>query len=226
MRRAGAAALITLLAGIGIGAWAASTLGVRSNNGATGPLQLTPKVVTVERASISSVVVLSAVIVHSAAGYEAVADIDPNLLYRFYTAPKRVVVKIDHGPAPFECVFSSVGLASGGESLTASQAAAAPIELVCRIPNGLRVFAGIRCLMAVTTAEATNALVIPLTAAEGQTDASFVFLVQPDASTIRHAVTLGINDGTLVEVLAGLQVGDRILDLPPSTFPSDTAAGA
>jgi hypothetical protein len=155
--------------------------------------------------------------------FEAEATVDPSLLYRFYAGtPVAVKVQIDKGPAPFDCPFVSLGIpngASGGGGDPTTQS----VYFRCRIPTSIRVFGGIRCVVAVTTAVATNALVIPLTSVEGATDTGFVTLVSPGGRQSTVLVQLGLSNGVDVQVLSGLKDGDTILDLPPSIIPSGVA---
>jgi macrolide-specific efflux system membrane fusion protein len=155
--------------------------------------------------------------------YQVVAVLDPALLYRFYGGPPLDIrVQIDQGPAPFECSFLSLGTSSDAGAATDS--GAAPVELRCRIPSNIRVFSGIRCVVAATTGIAESALVIPVTAVTGTADTGYVTLLGPSGSQSTVLVKLGLTDGVRVQVLAGLKVGDRILDLPPSLLPGINGA--
>jgi hypothetical protein len=185
---------------------------------------LTPKVVLVERGDVRSVVVLKGIVLGLPEAYRAVAVVDPALLYRFYDRPVSILVKIDKGPAPFDCPFLSTGLATGSAP-PADLGSAGPVYVSCRIPKGVRVFAGIPCLVAVTTAVANNVLLVPVTAVEGGADVGFVTLIDSSGKQLRRQVQLGVSDGTRIQVISGVSEGDRILDLPPSLFPSDSPYG-
>jgi macrolide-specific efflux system membrane fusion protein len=150
--------------------------------------------------------------------YQVVATLVPTLLYRFYGGPPLDIrVQIDQGPAPFECSFLSLGTAGGAGG--ASGSGAAPVELRCRVPGQERVFAGIRCVVAATTGVAKNALVIPVTAVTGTADSGYVTLLGPSGTQSTVLVRLGLTDGARVQVLGGLKLGDRVLDVPPSVLP-------
>jgi multidrug efflux pump subunit AcrA (membrane-fusion protein) len=146
--------------------------------------------------------------------YQAVATVDPSLLYRFYGGPPlAVLVEIDKGPAPFACPFVSLGLPL--QSAGGPQAQTQPVEFVCSVPSGEEVFSGVPCVIGVTTAAANNAIAIPVTAVEGSAQVGYVTIVGKDGTESRTEVQLGISDGTYVQVLTGLAAGDRILDIPP-----------
>jgi len=142
--------------------------------------------------------------------FRAEAIVEPALLYRLYTRPVSIRAQIDRGPAPFDCPYLSVGadLSSGGNPLDA------PVIFRCAVPDGVRAFAGVRVELAVTTAIAENALLVPVEAVEGTADSGVVTVVQPDGTQVRRSVTLGITDGVRVQVLSGLTDIDRILEFP------------
>lgn len=141
--------------------------------------------------------------------FEALAQVPAPLLYRFYDTPAGLLVRIDRGPAPFECPLTSLGatVAPGTNPLDA------PIELRCAIPSSIRVFAGVRLTIAAVTDEAVDALLIPVQSVVGTVDQGIVSLVTASGPVAR-SVRLGITDGASVVVLDGLEEGDQILDPP------------
>lgn len=148
--------------------------------------------------------------------FEAVATVDPSLLYRLYEPPVSITTQIHRGPAPFACPFVSLGAdtSDGGSALDA------PVRLRCAIPGSIRVFAGVRVRLAVVTGEATDALLLPVEAVGGSADEGFVTLVGNDGQRTRRTVRLGLTDGLRVQILSGLADGDQVLD-PPETEPGD-----
>lgn len=157
-----------------------------------------------------NVAIGDSIAVVSTGQFDAVAEVEPELLYRLYEPPMRIVVKIDRGPAPFDCSFGSLGTDS-----TAPTTEDSKVHLRCRIPLAQRVFPGVRGRMAVTTGHVEQAILVPLTAVEGSADTGFVTLVLPDGVKERRQVVLGITDGSRIEIKAGLSGGDTILDLVP-----------
>jgi multidrug efflux pump subunit AcrA (membrane-fusion protein) len=153
--------------------------------------------------------------------YQAVATVDPSRLYRLYQPPVSVRVQIERGPAPFDCPFASLG----AEVAAGDNPYDAPITFRCSIPDGVRVFAGIRVRIAVVTGEALNALNVPVEAVEGAADNGWVTLLLADGSRSRRSVKLGITDGLRIQILDGLAEGDRILD-PPQLDAGSAASGS
>jgi hypothetical protein len=149
-------------------------------------------------------------------GFDAIATVDPAQLYRFYEQPSSVRVQLDHGPAPFDCRFVSIGV----ETATGGDALAAPATLRCAIPYSVRVFAGVRLKIAAVTAEAKHVLALPVETVVGQADSGYVTIVRADGSHQRRDISLGITDGFRVEILAGLAAGESVLD-PPEVDSSD-----
>jgi hypothetical protein len=58
-------------------------------------------------------------------------------------------------------------------------------------------------------------VIIPLSAVLGQADKGQVTVVSDDGKREVRTVKLGINDGTKVQVIDGLQAGEKILDRAP-----------
>lgn len=168
--------------------------------------------------------------------FRAVASIAPNDVYRFYEEPEEILLQIDRGPAPEPCEFLSL---EAGDTVAEDSGDGGPgggpagaLELACRVPDGLRVFPGVRGQLSIMTGQAKNALVIPLTAVRGSVDEGEVLLVSEDGSTQVREVALGISDGEDVEVLSGLSLGDRVVDPIPlveefdvPTFPESEEYG-
>ena len=62
---------------------------------------------------------------------------------------------------------------------------------------------------------ATDVLTVPLTAVEGAAGKGVVTVVGADGTEEEREITLGINDGTTVEVTGGLVEGDMVLEFVP-----------
>jgi macrolide-specific efflux system membrane fusion protein len=58
-------------------------------------------------------------------------------------------------------------------------------------------------------------LVVPTTAVKGSAETGVVWFVTADGSTEERPVTLGMNDGTSVQVVDGLAEGDLINQFVP-----------
>ena len=145
-------------------------------------------------------------------GFLAHAVVAPELLYRFYGPPVAIKVKLDKGPAPFDCPFSYVGAAVNGSE---SDPSSVPVHLRCSIPEGIRVFAGLRLKLAAVTGESRNVLMLPLQAVAGEADRGFVTLVDENGLASQRDVLLGLTDGVNIEIVDGLSEGDRVA-VPPA----------
>lgn len=86
------------------------------------------------------------------------------------------------------------------------------VQLVARIPNSGRVLRpGMSADVAVTLAERPSALVVPDEAVFAEGNQSFVYVVKPDSTVTRAAVTLGTRSAAEVEVVHGLVSGQRVV---------------
>ena len=146
------------------------------------------------------------------AAYVAQAQVAPELLYRLYREPDEIAVQIDHGPAPFACTFESLGTDPGG-----GNPLDAPVYLTCAVPRDVRVFAGIRARVVVTTGHVQNVVTVPVEAVSGGADTGLVWVVGTNAQSSPRTVTLGLTDGVRIQIVSGLTIGDRILEFPPDT---------
>lgn len=143
--------------------------------------------------------------------FQADAVVAPELLYRFYGPPISVTVKLDKGPAPFECPFASLGAPISGNETDPS---VVPVHLKCWIPEDVRVFAGVRVKLAAVTGEAPGVLVLPLQTIAGESDRGLVTLVDAEGRTSQRDVVLGLTDGVNIEIVEGLSEGDRVAAMP------------
>lgn len=155
--------------------------------------------------------------------FRAVASIPANDLYRFYEDPEDIMLKIDKGPPAAACAFLTLGAGGGGGGEDADGESGgeggggggAGGELTCRVPSDLQVFDGVQGKLSVTTGEARNVLVVPVTAVRGNADEGEVVVLAADGSEEVREVALGVSDGSLIEVTDGLSVGDTIMDPVP-----------
>lgn len=140
--------------------------------------------------------------------YEMVARIDPHLLYRLYEQPEKIVVALDHGPAPFDCPFLWLGSTDPTNPFDAA------VELRCAIPDEIRAFPGVRGKLGVTTGRVEDVVVVPLSAVIGDADVGVVVVADSAGRRDRRTVSLGLTDGVIVEVVDGLRAGEKVIDLP------------
>ncbi|OLT27628.1 peptidase M23 [Nocardiopsis sp. CNR-923] len=153
--------------------------------------------------------------------FRAVASIPSNDLYRFGDEPRDIELSIDQGPAPTPCEFVSLGPADqgapeGGEGAEDGEAGGeGGTELVCRVPADVEAYEGVQGDLSVAVDDVSNVVAVPVTAVRGSADEGEVVVVAEDGSQETRAVSLGLSDGSMVEVAEGLSVGEQILDPVP-----------
>lgn len=139
------------------------------------------------------------------ARYHVLATIEPVQLYRLVNAPTEAIVTITGGPAPFACTGVKVQVTAEGVA-----------SVRCAIPTDQTVFAGLPASMDLALGQVDDALLIPLTAVQGGAETGNVWVdANEGGEPEERAITVGINDGVLVEVLEGLEEGDSIREFVP-----------
>ena len=114
-------------------------------------------------------------------------------------------MSITGGPAPFTCTGVRVQVSTEG---TAS--------VRCAVPTDQVVFAGLPATMDLALGQVDDALVVPVTAVQGGAGTGNVWVDAGDGSEpAERPVTLGVNDGTMVEVVDGLAEGDMVRQFVP-----------
>ncbi len=139
------------------------------------------------------------------ARFHLMGTVDPVLLYRLVGAPTEAAVTIQGGPAPFTCTGLSVAVGDDGAT-----------SVECAVPADQQVFAGLKATLAVQAGSAADVLVVPNTAVQGGAGTGVVW-VDVDGAPEERTVTLGVTDGTSVEVKDGLAEGDVIRLYVPGT---------
>jgi hypothetical protein len=138
-------------------------------------------------------------------GFALVAQLDAAATYRLYHRPVDARGQIEQGPGPFPCPLADPVPRPAGR--TQSELA----DLTCVVPADLTVFAGMPAVMAVTTAVATDVLVLPIEAVAGSSQQGQVWLVDGAGQRRLRDVALGITDGAEIEIRSGLTEGDTVL---------------
>jgi multidrug efflux pump subunit AcrA (membrane-fusion protein) len=85
----------------------------------------------------------------------------------------------------------------------------------CSIPPGTTVFAGMTASVAIAAGEATDVLVVPVTAVQGAVGNGVVWVVAEGGEPEERPVTLGLTDGEQIEVREGLTEGETVLQFVP-----------
>lgn len=91
-------------------------------------------------------------------------------------------------------------------------AASHTVQMVARIRNrGGKLRAGMSADVTATLEERPRALTVPDEAVFSEGDQSFVYVVKPDSTVTRTAVTLGLRESRRAEITQGLKAGDRVV---------------
>jgi hypothetical protein len=142
---------------------------------------------------------------------------------------------------PFAAAIPGGGAAGQGGSPTGT--------ISCAVPSGVEVFAGLGATMTVTAGQATEVITVPLTSVEGSVTEGSVWLApagaasRPDAAPgaaggqpagtpaggppgepQKRKVQLGLNDGSVVEIVSGLAEGEAVLEFIPGA-PAQVQSG-
>lgn len=147
----------------------------------------------------------------------------PEQQYRLLNRPTEATVAITGGPAPFTCTGLTITSPLAGSAPTgdpsADQGAGATApsgtSIRCAVPSGVTVFGGLAAKLTVSGGVAENVLVVPITAVEGTAQSGVTYSMKDDGTTAKHPISLGLSDGTNVQVIDGLQKGDEIMQFVP-----------
>jgi len=86
------------------------------------------------------------------------------------------------------------------------------VQLVARVPNrGGRLRSGMSADVSAILGVRSDALTVPDEAVFSEGDQNYVYVVKPDSTVTRQAVTLGTRDSARVEVIRGIQRGERVV---------------
>lgn len=137
--------------------------------------------------------------------FHVLSTVEPVQLYRLIDAPSEATVTITGGPAPFACTGLTTQVADDGTT-----------SVRCSVPVDQVVFPGLPVQLVVDVGAVDDVLVIPTTAVKGGAGSGLVWLDSGDGSEpVERQVTLGISDGSMVEVIDGLAQGDLIRQFVP-----------
>lgn len=167
--------------------------------------------------------------------FRATGSISPIDQYRLLDMPKTATVTIKGGPAPFECgdlsIDGSAPQSPEGEGDSADEPepgggsgeSAGGEAVSCRVPQDVRVFDGLSMTMKIDAGTAEDVLVVPVTAVRGLVDSGTVW-VTDSGEPVEREVSLGLSDGTVVEVTKGLEEGENVLEFVPGGKPESGGA--
>lgn len=145
--------------------------------------------------------------------------------YRLTTQPTEAQVQIPGGPAPFTCTSLQVlqpSMASGGGTPGAEgQTGVSTATARCQVPGDVRVFSGLAADVTIAGGVAENVLTLPTTAVLGSADTGMVVRIGADGAQEEVQVELGLTDGQLIEIRAGLADGEQVMQFVPGGEPLD-----
>jgi hypothetical protein len=166
-------------------------------------------------------------------GYGIVADIDGASAYKISAALTTVRAQIQDGPGPFSCkVQGTIAALPAGTipdppvpAPNPSATAPPPVQevpqgpppseatgmrIVCLAPKSVKLINGASVTLEVVTAQASNVLVLPVEAVAGGQGKGMVDVVKADGTTETREVVLGLTDGRMIEIKAGLTEEDTV----------------
>lgn len=146
--------------------------------------------------------------------------IPPVQRYRLASQPNAAEATITQGPAPFTCtdlkIGSTLGENSGSSDTTGQQAPdTTTTPITCRIPLEVQAFPGVEATLTIEGGRVDDVLTLPVTAVKGQAGSGIVTVTTPEGAQEERAVTLGLSDGTIIEITGGLAETDSVLEFFP-----------
>lgn len=163
--------------------------------------------------------------------------------YRLIAPPTEAEVTLAGGPAPFTCTGLRLGGTNSGSGSSGSSGGGgsgvsvgglgtdtgtgtdvATGTIACAIPPGTTAFTGLGATIAITNGTATDAVVVPITALQGTFQKGKVWVVGDDGAPTERDVSLGLTDGTVVQVTEGLTVGEQVLQFAPVQEEKESAS--
>ena len=138
------------------------------------------------------------------ARYHVQATVEPVQLYRLLNAPTEAAVTIQGGPAPFTCTGLKVAVAEDGTT-----------TVTCAVPADQTVFAGLQAQLDIDLGTVSDVLVVPTTSVKGGSGTGVVWVDPGTGELEERDVSLGVSDGTTVEVTAGVEEGEQVRQFVP-----------
>ena len=168
--------------------------------------------------------------------FTVTGSVSPLDRYRLLDAPGTATVTINGGPEPFEC--SDLTIADQAEESTDEPSPEDPLAyeesggesgagtaVTCKVPSDVTVFDGLTASMEIDAGSVEDALTVPVTAVRGLVEKGAVWVMGDDGEPTQRAVTLGLSDGSVVQVVKGLAEGDEVLRYVPGSSPEEQMDG-
>jgi macrolide-specific efflux system membrane fusion protein len=151
--------------------------------------------------------------------------IKPEDQYKLVEQPQEAQVEAVGGPGSFTCTSLTIASPLVGSEASATDGPTAPAGATvrCAVPADVRVFAGLTAKLTIAGGSAENVLTLPITAVKGNSATGTVWTVARDGSHEEREVTLGLNDGTRVQIAGGVEEGEEVLQFVPADDATDPA---
>lgn len=140
-------------------------------------------------------------------GFGIPVDVPADALYRVYSTPTQGTVSVTSGPAGITCDLQPAPPGAVGTD------DATPL-VVCLLPLDTDVVAGLPAKVGIQTARHESVLALPVSAVLGSADSGRVTLIR-NGNPVDVDVSLGISDGSYIEITAGLAEGDVVMAYAP-----------
>lgn len=92
-----------------------------------------------------------------------------------------------------------------------------PVKIIFNV-EGRRVYPGISAAVSIPVTQVADAVSVVISAVFADGDKRFVVLQTPDGNFVRRPVTIGISDASYVEIKNGLQAGDTVSLVRPTSL--------
>jgi multidrug efflux pump subunit AcrA (membrane-fusion protein) len=138
----------------------------------------------------------------SYAGFGMAATLPAQDAYRLLSGELKARASITGGHGPFDCAVLVTPPAEGA-------------GFICAIPLEVKAFAGLQGTIALSSRQARQVLALPVTAVSGTIRSGEVAVLGPDGEATIVKVSLGVTDGSHVEITSGLTEGATVLAAAP-----------
>jgi macrolide-specific efflux system membrane fusion protein len=161
--------------------------------------------------------------------FSVTGPIQPEDQFKLVEQPTEGQVEVVGGPGAFTCTGLTISTPLPGADAAPADpsgepaTAAAGATVRCAVPADVRVFAGLTAKLTLAGGSVDNAMTLPVTAVKGNAATGSVWVVDKDGASEERAVTLGLNDGTVVQITEGLAEGDSVLEFVPVVDATDPA---
>lgn len=146
-------------------------------------------------------------------GMAAQVQVPPDLSYRVYSTPTAGAATIDGGPGGVACAIAPLADPPPAEADQPRP------WFACLLPAGTRTLPGLGAQVGLATASVLGVPALPVESVLGSAGTGTATRVEGDRRTV-VTLTLGVSDGSFVQVLDGLVEGDVVESVAPGLGPA------